>query len=448
MRASPLLRSVLSCVLALLLVAALPGLVQAQSNGDGSIYSRFGLGTLETFSSSQSQALGGGAYAVRSLNYNATANPALWSDQVFTRFSGGATFRQVNASDRAGQTSNLTSGSLEALQFSFPFLDRTLGFGAAFQPYTTSNYRIVQRVDDLDLGSQQPESARIDFRGSGGLQRLRTGLGYRINEILSVGATADLIFGTLEGTRQTTFTSRVGTPTLRSTNVADETRLTGVTGSLGAHLTFSNVFAEDDALSIAAAADLPTTLDGDRNRVIEENVERDTLSTIDGEVSLPWRGRLGVAYQPNARWTFVADGVYEPWSNFESTLNDPDNPVFSQSFPVGGEETLTDRWRFSVGTELVPGGESSLAGFFERVAYRVGGYIERIYVRPDRETNVQMAAGTAGLSFPTAAAGTRIDLNLEAGVRGFGDAPVTDTFFGLSFHVNFGERWFQERKFR
>lgn len=430
-----------------LLLFALPGPVETahgQSNGDGSIYSRFGLGTLRTFSSSQSQALGGGAFALRSLNYNPMGNPALWSDQVFTRFSGGGTFRQVNASGPNERTSNLNSGSLEAAKFNFPILDRKLGFAFAFQPYSESNFRVA-RTREAELGTGTPVPVEVNFRGGGGLQTVRAGLGYRLNEIISVGVSANGIFGILENRRETDFGTGAS-PSLRGTIVSDDTRLTGFTATLGTQLSFANVFSEDDALSLGIAADLPTTLDGEQIRALgDEELEQDTLASVDGEVDIPWRGRIGMAYQPDQRWTFVVDGVFEPWSNFSS---DFETSSATQPFPIGGDDTLTDRWRISAGTQLVPGGGDNLAGFFGRTAYRIGGYTEQLYVQPDRRTDIQIFAGTAGISFPTPAPGTRIDLNLEAGVRGVGDAPVEETFFGVSIHVNFGERWFQQRKFR
>jgi hypothetical protein len=69
-------------------------------------------------------------------------------------------------------------------------------------------------------------------------------------------------------------------------------------------------------------------------------------------------------------------------------------------------------------------------------------------VQPNNN-NVQVYAATGGLSLPTSIPGTRIDLNLKAGVREpRGGSFVRDVFYGVSVHVNFGERWFQQRKLR
>lgn len=419
-----------------------------QSNGDGSIYSRFGLGTLTEFSSSRADALGGGGYALRSFNYNPTGNPAVWSDQVFTRLSAGASYRRIATTGKGDRTSRLSSGNVEAVQFSFPLYKRTLGVGLSYQPFSQYNYR-VRRDSSISVrtGPNTTEEVPYDinFRGTGGLHTFRGGLGYRLNDALSVGASVDVLFGILDNRRNTEFQSGA----LRNVSVSDGTRLVGVTGTFGSHLTLSSLLSEDDAFYLGASVALPATLSGSRVQTRGEgrDLVPDTLSSVDGEVSLPWRGRLGVAYQPNNRWTFTANGRYEPWSDFTSTFQG--QGTFSQSFPPGGADTLTDRWRISTGAEVLPAGEDALSGFFSQIAYRIGGYYEHMYVRPSPASTVESYAVTGGLSFPTSLSGTRIDLNVEVGTTGADtNSLVQDTFYSVGLHVNFGERWFRERKLR
>jgi hypothetical protein len=189
-------------------------------------------------------------------------------------------------------------------------------------------------------------------------------------------------------------------------------------------------------------------LTGERFRTLDEDLARDTLSTQRGEVTLPWQGRLGVSYQPNPRWTFVLDGLFDPWSTFSSSFSGGTGTGLDR-FPLGGAGTLTDRWRLSTGAEVVPAGEDKLAGYFAQVAYQFGGYVKQLYVQPDGQTTLHEFAATAGLSLPTSLSGTRIDLNTIVGTRGTtSDSLVRDTFIGVSLHVNFGERWFQRRKLR
>ncbi len=445
MKQSLLLWTLLSAVL---LLAVPPA--QAQSNGEGTIYSRFGMGSLLEFSSSQSQAMGGGGYALRSLNYNPDANPALWSDQVYTRLSGSASFQSVSSEDGSGNSGQLTSGNVQAIQFSFPLYERTLGVGLSFQPYSRSNYSatLTGQEQVRPQQAQQGGEARFEttFSGSGGLHRLRGGLGYRINDMVSVGASADVLFGVLESQRRTTWPN---TQALRDVVLADGVQLSGFTGTLGGHLALADVLATDDALSIGASMTLPAPLSGERFRTLDEDLARDTLSAQRGDVTLPWKGRLGVSYQPGPRWTFVLDGFFDAWSTFSSDFSARTGETESTRFPVGGTGTLTDRWRLSTGAEVVPAGEDNLAGYFAQVAYRFGGYVEQMYVRPDRQTTLHEFAATAGASLPTSLSGTRIDINTIVGTRGTASATlVRDTFVGVSLHVNFGERWFQRRKLR
>lgn len=441
----------LLAALAFVAVLLVPPMAQptwAQSSGEGSIYSRFGLGSLSDFSASQSQALGGGAYALRSLNYNPDANPSLWSDQVYTRLSGSVAYKSITVQNDRGETGRLTSGTVQAVQFSFPLIERELGVGISFQPYSRSNYSATKQ-DSVAVGPFGEETApfQITFRGSGGLHKLRGGLGYRFGDVLSVGATVDLIFGIIESQRQTSFTeTAVG---LQDALLSDGVRLSGVTGSLGSHMAFADVFSADDALSVGAAVTLPAELSGLRYRTLDEDLARDTLSTQRGEVSLPWRGRLGMAYQPNTQWTVVADGLYEPWSSFTSTFSGSTARTQPSRFPVRGAETLTNRWRLSAGAEVVPAGDDELRGYLAQVGYRLGAYMEQMYIRPDLHTNLRTYAVTAGLSLPTSLSGTRVDFNVKGGTRGTTSNDfVRDTFYGLSLHVNFGERWFQQRKLR
>lgn len=434
------------------LLAACPSTLWAQSTGDGSVYSRFGVGLLEDFSSSRSQAMGGGGYALRSLNYNPVGNPALWSDQVFTRANLGASFQTLRASDDGDQTSQLTAGNLESLQFSFPLNERTLGVGLAFQPYSRSNYKAVRR-GRVATGPNRGDtlSYATRFEGLGGLQTVRGGLGWRITDMLRVGASVDVIFGIIESQRSTRFSrpGLSGTPSgTRDGVLTDGTRLSGVSGSVGGHLSFSNVLAEDDALSLGLSFSLPTTLSGERVRTVDESLARDTLGTeVDGDMELPWELRAGLAYHPDERWSLVADGLFAPWSAASSDFDTGDtNPA---PFPVGSADTYTDRWRVSVGAEVVPGGTDQLASYVQRTGYRLGAYAEKLYVRPDLQTDVHVLAATGGLSLPTSMAGTRIDLNTSVGTRGTTDDNlVRDVFYRFSLHVSIGERWFQERKLR
>ena len=444
---TPFLRTLRRSLALVLLFALTVVPARAQSSGDGTIYSRFGIGELYSFSSPQAEAMGGGGAGLRSLNYTGFTNPALWSDQVLTRLAAGARLRGISASDEGGASSQLTSGALQAIQFSLPLYTRKLGVGLAFKPFSRSNYRVVRRSETpLVFGSAPSDTSafEINYEGRGGLQQFVGGVGYRVNDALSVGASVDVIFGIIEEGRRTAFEN----PQFVETNSTDATRLSGVTGTFGAVLTLADVFAGDDAFSVGGSFTLPTTLSGTRVRTLSEGLDQDTLGTeVNGSVDIPWRAQLGLTYKPDERWIVVMNGRYEPWSELSSSFNASGGGP--GSFPVGGSDALTDRVRVSLGGEFLPAGTDLLEPYTARMAYRLGAYYEKSYAQPVEDTNINTYAVTGGVSLPTLLSGTRVDLNVEVGTRGTTtQGLVRDRFYSISLNINVGERWFRERKLR
>ncbi|MFO8231810.1 MAG: hypothetical protein R6U20_04010 [Longimonas sp.] len=435
-------------VLLIALLLTLGSLLPAwgQSAGDGSIYSRFGVGELQSFSSSQAQALGGGGVALRSLNYTNFSNPALWSDQVLTRAEIGARFQTIESTSGQGGDSRLTAGTFDGVQFSVPLLRQKLGVAFGFVPVSRSNFRSeVQRTTSSSPFEGEELDYQVEFLGRGGLQKITGGAGYRFNDALSVGGSLDYIFGTLESQRRTSFP----TGNLQEAVATEGVRLTALTATIGSHLTLSDQLRDDDNLMIGAAFTLPTTLSGERTRTIGESLDRDTLSTgvTDGDFDMPWSASVGVAYVPSEALTLTVNGSYAPWGEAESSLTTGGETSFV--FPAGGPETLTDRWTMSSGVEWRPAGDDSFQGFLARTGYRLGVSYEQLYVSPDKSTTLNAVEARLGISLPTSISGTRIDLMGNVGRQGTtSQGLVQDTYYGVSARVSIGERWFQQRRLR
>ena len=430
------------CLLVAVLCGA--GTMQAQESGDGTIYSRFGIGELQSFSSSRISAMGGGGVAMHSPNYLNLSNPASLGHQLLTRIAIGGEYRALEATNAAGEESMLQGGGLTAVQFGLPLLANKLGLGFAFRPYSLVNYRVLQQEGILvDPTTEDSSLYRVSFGGSGGLQQIQAAGGYRLSENFSVGASADLVFGLFEDARETVFPSGG----FDDTNLQRATRLFGITGTAGALYEASGLLGDEDFFNAGLSFTLPTNLSGRQVLTLGEGLDPDTLQLqgedfLEGSITVPWQLRLGAAYQPDNRWAFVVDGEYQPWSNFESDFA-------SRRFSTPGGTSYSDRMRMSGGLEFLPAGEDRLAPFYARTIYRLGAYFEHSYTSPIEDVNLQSMAVTAGLSLPTLISGTRIDLLMEAGLRGTTEhALVQDRYLKVSAHVNIGERWFLERRVR
>ena len=418
-------------------------------NNYGSIYSRYGLGERFDYSSSQSEMLGGASVSLRDGSYTGLTNPSLWADQTVTTFSASVGVAGLRATDASTtEASRATAGDVAGLQLGFPILPARLGVALAYRPYSRVRYRSA--TPGTFFSPIDTTGYTVNREGDGGLQRISAGLGARLGAGIQVGASADVIFGTFEYLQRTEFDR---SSIYLETRQAQATQVRGVTATFGAAGTARHLAGEGDALTVAGAITLPTSLSGSRTFTLGESLDRDTLASVtDGSMTLPLLARAGLTYRSGARWLLSADALYEPWSSFSSTL------------PVGGFEPATgttaeqsllqDRFRVGGGFEVTPAGGSRNAGLLRRASYRIGAYGERGLVAPQASatategTDVMTYALTGGVSLPNRITGARLDLGVEVGTRGSTEGVlVRDSFIRGTFTLNFGERWFIRRRF-
>lgn len=428
-------------VLFLIAALALPAAAQAQQADafNGSLYSRFGVGELLTLQSNRAAAMGGGGYALSSPSYTTFANPAALSNQVLTRIGFGGFYQGIEITDAAEDQTLLSDGVVGPVHLTFPILDRKLGVGFQYAPYSRVSYQVRQPgllVDEVTGDSTLFATA---FRGSGGLQRVDLGVGYAATEGLRVGATVGFVFGIIERSLRTSSDA----PGFTAVTQNQTTTQRGLSATVGAQYTASGLLGDEDALSLGLTFAPGIRLDAERVATLGESLDRDTLSAVrDGETSLPWSVAGGVSYAADTRWTLTLDGRYEPWSDFESDFAFP-------GYAPDAETRLRDRYRVSGGFEFVPAGNRPFEPYWRRVAYRLGGSFEQNYVDPTTGQSIETLALTGGVSLPTLLTGTQVDLNLEAGTRGSASGDlVRDRYYRVGLNINIGERWFQRQKLR
>ncbi len=422
------MRKFSSCAILAALILATS--VQGQGQDDGSFYSRYGIGELTSFASSQAQALGGAGVGLFSYDYMNFSNPATWSRQTLVRVAAGAQFNRLHAQDAGGRAERLIHGNFNALQIGVPLLSTRLGLGASYEPYSRINYE-VSTTETLDAGVEGELPYQIHHEGSGGLHQARIGLGMRLTRWASIGASADLIFGIAEDERRTTFDSA----DLLDTRLVRSSRLSGLTSSAGIALSFSG---EEYEISIAAGGTLPVTLKGTQVLTLGESLDLDTLgATVRGNVRVPIRTRGGLSLRFQNRWLLSAEVRHEPWSSASNTL------YFTGFKP----SNLRDRTRYGGGVEFIPAGAAMQASYLRRIAYRIGFYRDNLYISPVRGTDIAVKAVTGGIGLPTLFFGTRVDITFEVGTRGSTNQNlIRDRFIGVSATLNVGERWFVKRR--
>jgi hypothetical protein len=417
-----------------LLTAAGPAAAQG-ANDYGSVYSRFGLGERADFGSPGAAAMGGaGAVSLGGPLTYGLENPALMADLALTGFLAGVDARTVGSEDAAGLTARSSGGGLAALALVVPLAPERVGLSISFAPYTRVNYRVIQE-DSVAIPGQPNEAYRLNFEGGGGLYRLRAGLGVRPAGRLRLGASADVYFGHVDYLQRTEFPD---SGTLEEVQIGRATNLSGVSASFGA--AYRAPVGENRNVNLGVAVALPASLSGSRVRTLGSSLDLDTLAApADGSARIPLSARAGAALS-GPRWTLAAEGLYEPWSDFESDFD------WGGYTPAGGVTGLNDRVRIGAGFQVIPGGGDRMAGFVARTAYRLGAFTETAVAGPGGES-VRTTALTGGLSLPTLFPGARFDLGIEAGLRGAAEgALVRDNYIRGTVTLTFGERWFIRRR--
>jgi hypothetical protein len=425
----------------LLLAFSVAPVAEAQvTRNYGTIYSRFGLGEPQQFSSSQAVMMGATGVGLRSGVYAGLANPALWSDLQLVHLTFGAEVQGLRAEDATGASTDLFGSNLTGLQVSLPLYEQRVGVTLALRPYTRVNYAAARDGILLapDLG-RDTVLFRVNLEGDGGLYQTLLGIGWRLNERVSIGVNGHLLFGLIEDRQRTTYTTST---TIPETILATRTRMWGVGATVGAVGSAPELFRAGDILNVGAAVTLPTRLDARRDRVTGRSLDVDTLAAqVRGEVIVPLRAAVGFSYVPTPIVTIATDVLYEPWGTFESDLG------FGGYQPEAGVDVLRNRLRVGGGIQVTPAGLDRAAPYLARASYRLGAYSDRAFYSPE-DQNISATALTGGVSFPGLLPAARFDLGFEVGTRGTTEAGlVRDLFLKGTATLNFGERWFVRRRF-
>ncbi len=429
-------------IVAILAFFLTAGNALGQSKANGSVYGGFGIGERRSVYSSQAQGMGVIGVGTFTPGYLNVVNPGAFSDQVFTRFSGGLDFTGVKSTDASSQSSTSAGGNIGALQFGFPIMMRKLGFVASYGTYTNAGYRATT-IGRLDEENGEPATLfETNHEGDGGLQEASAGFGYKVLPGLSIGVSGTALWGIIEDAVRTEYGSVSNF--VSSSNQRVTTRLSGFTSALGFVARAPRVLGESDVLTFGGSFVLPASLTGARTQLVNQGLTlSDTIGVaVDAEATVPLRVLAGFTYAPGAHWLIIADGSYEPWSNFESNL------VF-RGYQPDQPSTYNDAFRLGIGAQFIPAGSDPFAGKLSRTALRFGLFMDRAYAVPAENYSLVTYGVSGGLSIPTALPGTYLDLAGQIGTRGESQGLlVKDLLYRLSITLNFGERWFVRRRLR
>nr|WP_315421306.1 hypothetical protein [uncultured Pedobacter sp.] len=417
----------------LVLVCGLSAQAQVTTS---SPYSRYGLGNIKGSLLPQFRAMGGISTAVSKVtgfnNIN-MQNPASYAGISLTTIDIGMSASVTNLTRNNLSESSFNS-TFSHLAFAAPVTRRSaLSFGIL--PYSDLgyNYRNTVKVDTTTLNQL--------YEGEGGLSKAYLGYGYRFGDHLRIGGNLEYIFGNLQTSRATEFSSA------GSYNAKLQTKnsVAGLSYSYGIQYDFTLGKKTIVTLGYSGSTSgkINSTLTSyatlyTRDQDGNESTAADTLNTVNNgksNLTLPLTHNFGIAIQQNDKWLIGADFRMSKWS--ATSINNVN-------------QGLQDSWGASLGGQWTPDA-FSYNSYLKRIDYRIGVNYDKTYIKIGNQDIKQMGASLGfGFPLPTANGGTafyKINFTTELGQRGTINNNLVKEQY-INFHLGFtlNDTWF--RKYR
>ena len=413
----------------------LPWLALAQQNTI-SPYSSFGIGEFQNQGFALNNDLGGLGVALRSSNQLNLLNPASVSALTLTSFEVGLKGSTLFLKD-ADLEQQAFSSTMSYLSLGFP-IAKGVGVSAGLLPYSFKGYHLSQSANwesELDT-----INATIDYIGSGGLNRAYFNVGAEVFDGFSIGATANMIFGTLVQKRDLWSTEA------NFINRRDQQLYTVKDWTFDTGFQFEKQIS-DKQFIFGATYSRQTSLNASNegaiysyNIVNDNEYVRDTVSVSNissNGLTLPMS--YGAAFSLGKANNWFVSGEYEfkEWSQlslFETTT-----------------ENLQNASQFKLGAWIIPD-NSDVHNYWKSIQYRMGvnyntGYIALSELSSATQQNLNDFNINFGVGLPLKRSNTIANIGVQLGKRGTVENNLVEEKY-IKFHLafTFNDKWFTKRK--
>lgn len=371
-------------------------------------------------------------YAVNSVN------PALWGLSGFSQGSISAGHMSHDVSEGELRTT-YQRFTFDHFQVVFPVVRSRFGFSFGFQPVTRSVWSLSRNDSFPFEGFDEEVGVNFNREGSGGINKMELGMGWRPSPYFSIGYAGSLHFASMEREYTTLFgTTRINSLAWRETFTGTSTG-----HRLGLHFRYAGLLRTNDSVFLGGTLAFPVRFGMDRSltglRDVGGNfVEVDLIGengVRDGVMEIPLEFNLGLTYNPASSVNISIEYLQQYWKQAEFTFNSLQ------------EQYLVDRSKVGLGAQYHPY-VTRAGGFFSRFKYSTGISWDSGHLMIDNQ-NVETLLLHAGIGIIPGATRSSVDLSFHYGFRGTGtESLIRETIWGFRLSLNLAEFMFVQPRFQ
>ncbi len=399
--------------------------------GTSSPYSFYGIGDIRFRGTVENRLMGGVSIFPDSLHIN-IMNPASYSSLKMSTYTAGGTakyskFNSFSGNEKAQRV------TLDYVAVAIPF--KKFGFGFGLIPYSSVGYRI--RNESNAVINSETITTTKRYEGTGGLNKVFLGFGYRINDNLSVGGDFSYDFGRIE-TRNIQKISDLEF----GTQEFNTSELSGVTVNLSAIYRRKLNSKLDVFGSLIYTPE--SKLQSKNSRVISSVLYSDFFDPQDVDqldeiknsntITLPSKITFGVGIGQSKKWMLGSELTFQQGSKFGNRTDDIANVIYR------------DVVKYSLGGYFIPN-YSSFSNYLKKITYRGGVRYENTGMTINNQ-NLKEYAVSLGLGLPLGGVFSNANIGVEFGKRGTSRALlIEENYTNVLLSLSLNDRWFIRRKY-
>ncbi|MCM1372910.1 MAG: hypothetical protein NC113_08585 [Bacteroides sp.] len=428
----------------------------SQNGGGKSSYSRFGLGLLNDQAQTWNKSMGGVGVALPSGNKLNITNPASYAylDSLSFILDAGMS-GNFGRMTMGNDSKNVNSAGFDYLVAGFR-LRKNLGLSFGFKPYSTVDYNYITTSPDAFRDEITGELIRntTQYRGTGGLNQVFAGVGWKPFSNFSIGTNLGIMWGGYNHFMLQNFTvSNSNSSYFDGFNFVQQSDV--LTYKLDFGLQYAFRVSPQDWLTIGATIGIGHQFDGDA-ALYRFMTTGDTLKVEaeDNAFDIPMTYAGGIAWQHKNNLIVSADMHYQSWGNCRMPMMDIADGVVS--YP-STSKMYKNNFMIKAGAEYTPN-PFDTNRYYKRIKYRMGISYSSPYMNITTG-NTQSAtqegpnelAVSLGIGMPISNRYNRSTINI--GLQWLRRAPgsaslITENYFVLNLGVAFNESWFIKYKIR